>query len=502
MLNRLRFALVLLLVAPAMVFSQQTWKKINSMNDARFCYSLIALNDGTVLAIGGQDIGSNALGSCELFDPATGNWSYTAPLSVARGAGKAVKLSDGRVAIIGGQTQASVAQTDAIEIYDPVSKTWGDGGHLLVARQNETLNYIDDNTILIVGGLTQDGTTAECEIYNSATKTCRAIAPMHQNRHDHMSIPLSNGDVLVAGGRDGGAGSRYFNESEEYNFSTDTWTVISPMFQERIVGVLTQFPDGSILAAGGRNTPNSSATGSELLDQSTLQWSKTAPILQPVASSGNVMLADSRFLMTGGQIGGDWYSGIDNVTTPTCEWYDRLALRWYYAPLLNLSRDKHGAVALHQEVTDALPSDIVMVAGGLVGILTGGDSIHGTMRVNPYITNSVEVLDVTPNSMQYYIQHQPQSAGVDRNPVSAVSGLHIEYSSDFSPVLQFSADQSATMILEITDVRGSVVLTSQSTVNPGQYSIPLGTTGLREGMYFVHLSGGDINQTAKLLIKR
>ncbi|MDP4289393.1 MAG: kelch repeat-containing protein, partial [Bacteroidota bacterium] len=349
--------------------SQQTWRTVAPMNTPRFYFSMVPLQNGTVLAIGGEDVNDNPIGSCELYDPASGIWTYTGSLAVPRGRGCAVVLSSGKVAVFGGQVSASVAQTDQIEVYDPATKTWSSGGHLLLARQNETATYVNDSSIVIIGGLSADGTTASCEVYNSLTMSSRAIASMHQNRHDHMSLLLSNSNnILVAGGRDGGSGSRYFSECEMYDQENDVWTVMTPMQQARIMGVLAQFPDGSILAAGGRNTPSTSAPGSELLDTASLQWTTISPMLQPCTVSGNVMLPDARYLMTGGQIGGVWSIETDNITTPTCEWYDRPNQRWYYAPTLNLSRDKHVAVFLHQGVNNSLPSDMVMAAGGLVGI--------------------------------------------------------------------------------------------------------------------------------------
>jgi N-acetylneuraminic acid mutarotase len=490
---------IALTASPDTSLSQQSWQVIASMNTPRFNFSMVALQNATVLAIGGQDFNLNSIGSCEIFDPASGIWTFTSPLSVPRGRGRAVVLSNGNVAIIGGQTSADVAQTALIEIYNPATNLWSNGGNLLVARQNETATYVNDSTIYVVGGLTEEGVTSECEVYNSITNTCQPIAPMQLARHDHMTTLLSNGDLLVVGGRDGGAGSDYFNECEIYNPSTNTWTVITPMEQARIAAVLAQFSDGSVLAAGGRNTPTTSAPGSELLDTSSLMWTKISPMLQPCAGSGYLMLPDDRYLMTGGQISGDWASDVDNVTTPTCEWYDRPNEKWFYAPTLNFSRDKLCSVSLHQTVNSALPTDLVMVAGGLVGI---PDTSNQNMTVNPYITNTVEVLDVSENSIAYYAAHQPGGAGVNTNASSAQSRLEIEYDANSNPVLFYSSDESASLDLGIYDINGKEVIHLQSNVTPGTYQMPTSNLQLQNGVYFVHLTSASSNQIAKMIIQR
>jgi len=489
-----------LIASPNKTLSQQNWRTIASMNTPRYNFTMVPLLDGTILAIGGQDINNTSIGSCELFDPSTGQWTYTGSLSQPCGRDRAIVLSNGTVALIGGAINSYVAQTDQVETYDPVAKIWSDGGHLLVARQDGTATYINDSTIIIAGGFTPTGATTECEIYNAITHSSRQIAPMLQNRHDHMAVLLANGNLLVAGGRDGGAGSQYFNECEIYNPINDIWTVIPPMMQARIAGVLAQFPDGSVLAAGGRNTPMTSAPGSELLDTSSLQWTQISPMLQPCCVSGNVMLPDARYLMTGGQISGDWSSDIDNVTTPTCEWYDRPNERWFYAPTLNLSRDKLCAVYLHQTVNNSLPTDLVMVAGGLVGIPII-DSSNQTTTINPFLTNSVEVLDVSNQQMQYYAAHQPGGAGVTTNATASSSHFEILYDGDANPILNYTSTDNGQVTLGIYDLLGNEVVHLNSNVGIGSYQMLMGSQQLNKGVYFVHVTSGSTNEIVKMVIQ-
>ncbi len=488
---------VVLLGLSTAAFSQEGWRTINSMNTPRWNFSMVTLANNTVLAVGGQDYYLNALGTCELFDPATGNWSYTGSLTVPRGRGTAVELSDGRVAMIGGEVNPGVTQTDQIEIYDPSTGRWGDGGHLLVARQNERCVYVNDSTIVVIGGLTADGTTTECEIYNAVAQTCHAIASLNQNIQDNMAILLYNGDIMVAGGRDGGAGSNYFSECEQYDFGTNSWTLLPSMLDARMMGVLAQFPDSSILAAGGRNTPNTSDTGSEIFNLGTDEWTTTAAMLQPCSDEASLMLPDSRYLMTGGQIDGySSNSDVLNVTTPTCEWYDHSGELWYYAPQLNLSRDKHCAVYVQQSVNDTFPTDMVLVAGGLAGS-PSEDSLYS---FNSYVTPSVEILDVGDNSMEYYMAHQPLAL-TNPSPVANAYTLNVAYDPKGQPIINIDAANRVNIQLTLTDDRGSQVYRSELNLNSGMSSMDLSQLQLLPGVYFARLIGSNYNKVAKFIVR-
>ena len=66
------------------------------------------LADGRVLLIGGTRPNGGSQGEVELFDPATGQWSFGPRMSYPRGSHTATRLDDGRVLVEGGSSSATV----------------------------------------------------------------------------------------------------------------------------------------------------------------------------------------------------------------------------------------------------------------------------------------------------------------------------------------------------------------------------------------------------------
>jgi hypothetical protein len=149
----------------------ETWTKVGLLGTARTAPSADALSDGRVLVAGGyfhvaytatavrpeimlaayhppaapsmraptdmepKPVGS-AMATAELFDPATGTWSPTGPLTYARVGAAAVTLSDGRILVIGSTTgpeggvDVAPGAFGSSEIYDPATGRFGQTGGL------------------------------------------------------------------------------------------------------------------------------------------------------------------------------------------------------------------------------------------------------------------------------------------------------------------------------------------------------------------------------------
>jgi hypothetical protein len=100
--------------------SSPTWKSTGSLAKARRQLNLTLLPDGKVLATGGSggqgfDNKSLPIYPSEMWDPATGDWTTMASISVYRGYhSTALLLPDGRVVSAGGEQTGASA-----EIYSP-----------------------------------------------------------------------------------------------------------------------------------------------------------------------------------------------------------------------------------------------------------------------------------------------------------------------------------------------------------------------------------------------
>jgi hypothetical protein len=100
-----------------------TFTPTGSMPSPRFDATATLLADGRVLIAGGNvgvghTSGGNTVSSAELYDPATGTFAPTAPMTTARYGAMAVQLPDGRVLIAGGAVDGKGALASA-ELYQP-----------------------------------------------------------------------------------------------------------------------------------------------------------------------------------------------------------------------------------------------------------------------------------------------------------------------------------------------------------------------------------------------
>ena len=90
--------------------------------------------DGKVHAVGGRGVDNSfTVGTHEVFDPATGQWSERAPLPQPRDHMALVAL-DGKLHAIGGRVTNPASRVGTHDIYDPKTNSWSPGPPLPTAR--------------------------------------------------------------------------------------------------------------------------------------------------------------------------------------------------------------------------------------------------------------------------------------------------------------------------------------------------------------------------------
>jgi hypothetical protein len=128
-----------------------------SMSVARAGHSATLFANGRVLIVGGD-----AAGSAEIFDPSTGTFTAAGNMGVARSMHSAALLQDGRVLVVGGR-DANGNELLSGEIFDtPASAFWTIDSELKVSRVGAHLRVLFDGKVQIIGG----NTDASMEIYD------------------------------------------------------------------------------------------------------------------------------------------------------------------------------------------------------------------------------------------------------------------------------------------------------------------------------------------------
>jgi WD40 repeat protein len=260
-------------------------------------FTATLLNSGKVLIAGGL----NALRVAELYDPATGTFSLTDSLKNVHEYHTATLLPDGKVLIAGGQDQVG-PQTHAVaEIYDPVSGTFSVTGSLKEHRSAHTATLLPDGKVLIAGGLqtTTPGNAKglkECELYDPAAGSFTLTQSLISTRYEHSSTLLGTGKVLVAGG------SLSTNVCELYDNASHTWTSTGPMtVAGRQYHTATQLSDGRVVLAGGRGG-NLTSTA-EIYDPAANAFNPLDSMTTVRTEHCASLLASGSVLVTGGYNG-------------------------------------------------------------------------------------------------------------------------------------------------------------------------------------------------------
>lgn len=181
-----------------------TWSSTGSLNTARAYHDAVLLKTGSVLVVGG----SGPLSSCELFNPSSGTWSPAASTNAGRYLHTTTLLSDGKVLVAGGANGKYPINT--AEIYNPSANTWTLTGNMTIGRYAHSAGLLPDGTVLVAGGYGvsiscgKDCTgyipTSKADIFNEATGTFTAAAPLNQALAYYSMTVLPSGRALENGG--------------------------------------------------------------------------------------------------------------------------------------------------------------------------------------------------------------------------------------------------------------------------------------------------------------
>ncbi|WP_375773061.1 carboxypeptidase regulatory-like domain-containing protein [Archangium gephyra] len=226
-----------------------TWSATGSMTSARNDHTATPLPGGKVLVAGGYGH-SGPLVMAELYDPATGTWSATGSLNSSRYVHTAALLPNGKVLVAGGYT-SDVSAPSGIqakaEVYDPATGTWSATGSLALARYGHSMTLLPNGKVLVVGGYGPSGLSRTAELYDPASGTWSATGSPASPREFHTATLLPNGKVLVTGGYNGGP----LATAEVYDPVTGTWSAAGSLPVPCWIHTATLLPNGKVLVAGG-----------------------------------------------------------------------------------------------------------------------------------------------------------------------------------------------------------------------------------------------------------
>jgi hypothetical protein len=226
-----------------------TFSTTGRLNTDREFHTATLLPNGEVLIVGG--FGTSPLSSAELYNPATGTFSYTGNLNSARDEQTATLLPNGEVLIAGGTNGSLPGAAGALasaEVYNPATGAFSFTGSLETGRYDNTATLLSDGQVLIAGGLSNPSTIlSSAELYNPITGGFAYTGKLITAVNGNTATKLNDGTVLIAGGPGGSD-----REAQVYSPVSGTFSSTGSLNVGRVLQTATLLTTGAVLIAGGQ----------------------------------------------------------------------------------------------------------------------------------------------------------------------------------------------------------------------------------------------------------
>lgn len=233
---------------------------------------------GKIYVLGGYPASRITVNTVQVYDAASNAWYLTAPLAVAVNHPMPA-VANGRVYVIGGQTDTGNAYVNTVQEFDPVTTNWTLKTSMPTARSAGAAAVIGD-LIYVAGGRPPRGN--DFAVYNSATDTWRTL-PNLPSQRNHLAACAIEGKIYVVGGRlAAGFTSPMTSVLEMFDPATSQWTSRAPMPTTRggINGIVA---NGNFFVFGGEG-PNGVFDEMEMYVPGQDRWYRLEPL--PIAVHG------------------------------------------------------------------------------------------------------------------------------------------------------------------------------------------------------------------------
>jgi N-acetylneuraminic acid mutarotase len=357
------------------------------MAHARYWHTATVLTNGKVLIVGGDVPGASR--SAELYDPSTQAWTTAGSLNHPRARFHTISsLLDGKLLVAGGSsdTDTDVPQNSA-ELYDPTTGDWTTIPHMYEKRILHTASTLSNGKVLIVGGKSNDTLILNStELYDPSIRNWTRTSSMTEPRMIHTASVLPNGKVLVVGGSPNGF--NVSNTCELYDPSTGRWTTTGSLNEARAAHIAITLLNGKVLVVGGVGENYGLLSITELYDPLTGMWTITGSMKYPRCFHAASLLPDGNVLV----VGGDINSGDEHNITSSSELYNSSTGMWTSAGEIQTPRELHAASLLNN---------------GHV-LVTGGDNLDtDALRTAEIFISFTNTLTSSNNTNNSQLSHKP-----------------------------------------------------------------------------------------------
>ncbi len=281
--------------APLDIRSPGTWTALAPMPTARQEVAAAALG-GRVFVIGGFGANGEAVGTVEVYDPATDRWETRAPLPApTHHPGAAVV--NGRLFVAGGYSGRAILRWTPLATvyeYDEARNSWATRAPLGSPRGALAVVALGGRLHAIGGSNGQ--VTGAHEVYDPETDRWTE-APAMPTARDHLAAVAFQGRLWALGGRESFLGKQYATV-EVYDPATNGWSTGTPLPAAR--GGLAAVALADRVFALGGEAPLRIFSANEMYEIAGNRWIGKEPMRTPRHGAGAAAVGDRIYVVGGG----------------------------------------------------------------------------------------------------------------------------------------------------------------------------------------------------------
>ncbi|HYO58817.1 Kelch repeat-containing protein [Archangium sp.] len=249
------------------------------------------LPSGKVLVAGGWT-GTGPLywrHTSEVYDQATGSWTFAGFMNTPRGNHTATLLDSGKVLVVGGNS--TNGETSSVDLYDPATSSWSQAASVSVPRAGHTATLLYSGKVLVTGGSSSSySELQDAREYDPATNTWSPVAAMPRGRTGHLAVRLYSGQVMILGG-----GHDPVDLYDPYSGTPWTQGPALPYGSSAVSATLLYSGEVLVTHSNGQ---------ASLYDPSTNAWMSAGALTAPLEGHAATLLHTGQVLVTGGTTSG------------------------------------------------------------------------------------------------------------------------------------------------------------------------------------------------------
>eukprot|EP00729_Bicosta_minor_P019914 gene19914-12865_t len=299
----------------------QKWTSLPDMPEARYNHAMAATPDGEkVVYAGGLDANGTGDGtklkSVVMFEFSTQAWTSLPDMPEERHGHTMAATPDGKKLVCAGGADANDTPIKSVVMFDFSTHAWTPLPNMPENRAQHTMAATPDGKKLVcAGGHGGSSTLKSVVMFDFSTQAWTSLPDMPEERYGkyssiqerefHTMAATLDGKLVCAGGTTESGNKLNFKSVVMFEFSTQAWTPLPDMPEERWAHTMAASPDGKkLVCAGGLDANDTPIKSVVMFDFSTQAWTSLPDMPEERVLHTMAATPDGKLVCAGGQMGG------------------------------------------------------------------------------------------------------------------------------------------------------------------------------------------------------